>query len=162
MLCESKSKVEIKRFIDDTFTFMSQNMCSKFWDDHDRCTCNSCCIGGGSLYIGCYEFNDFLHENRDLLFKNGYPKKKKTIEIIKKEGIFYSTGSGKGEYSYLNGVLSFEGYRQSFEDGCDLFKSSKKGEWELIKSNCPEWGVWRPKIEKEIVCKEEIVEYILP
>ena len=54
----------------------------------------------------------------------------------------YRTCSGKGEYLVENGVLYFEGYRNSFLGGCDVFHPVKSQNWMCVESSCPERGVW--------------------
>jgi hypothetical protein len=141
MICKTTDAREIARFVDGVVDYAINGY---YWTNPE--------MGGiGCLCIGDMTHDDFM-DGRELWVEKPSWVAKGAEEVIKEavrtNGANYTTCTSKGEYSYQNGVLTFEGFRNSFYGGCLAFRAKKEGNWELVESTQSEWGVWdRPGYE---------------
>ncbi|MAG44958.1 hypothetical protein CL633_03670 [bacterium] len=178
MICKTTDKKEIDRFIEGAVSYALSEKCT----GNDICWCNRCRMGGGSLRIGGADHQRFMEEKnlwRDsednalnamglgtLTQPMTNPSERAAeavCQAIVSEGSSYQTGTGKGMFELEvfgdedEVVLRFDGFRNSFCGGNEVFQATKEGKWELVESTQPERGVWGtaediPKEEREVFC----------
>lgn len=160
MRCRTVDPGEVERFVAGAVRYALEERCVR--KGTSACWCNHCREGAGRLFIGRLESQDFMLRNGLWAPEQDHPlnilgvgtvtqpmasPKPEAGEVARtlllKEGGEYRTGSGAGRYELLSGPeLFFEGLRNSFYGGSEVFYARREGGWELLESQEPERGVW--------------------
>ncbi len=131
-----KAKCENKEVVEKFLSALKKQreyeiqQCEKCMEEHGCCPNVGYCYNDGSVLV------------KDIyggiaIARSAYAESEGTKEVIG-----YITCSGKGKWWVENGILWFEGYRNSFKGGCEVFTPSPDDGWELVESSQPERGVW--------------------